>query len=196
MRLRLCLVLALALSLAVPALAGASSSAVIKACTDGTLASKSFSQRDYAKALANLPSDVDEYTDCRAQIQRAQLHGSSHGRGGSGSNGGSGIGGVTGGTGGPSAGGGAAAPAGPITDPLQSATPAERATYAKAVKAGSAPVELDGRPISAGRLGGSTVDTVDDLPAPLLAILVLLLLGGVGATGFGTRRLVHTRRPA
>lgn len=196
MRLRLCLALALVVSLAVPALAGASASAVIKACTDGTLASKSFSQRDYAKALANLPSDIDEYTDCRAQIQRAQLHGGSHGRGGSGSSGGTGIGGVTGGTGGPPAGGGAATPAGPITDPLQSATPAERVTYAKAVKAGSAPVELDGRPISAGRLGGSTVDALDDLPAPLLVILVLLLLGGVGAAGFGTRRLVHARRPA
>lgn len=198
MRLRLriatALVLLLAL-LAVPSLAHASGDTVIKDCSDGEL-TKSYSQKDYADALSNMPADLDEYSDCRDQIKRAQL-------GGAGSSSGGSSGGAGGGTGG---GGGAAGTtgngdtgtggAGPAADPLAGATAQERAAFEKAVAAGDAPVKLDGRPIYPGALGGATSSGLDDLPAPLLAILALLAVGGLGAAGFGTRRLVHGRRPA
>jgi hypothetical protein len=198
MRLRLRIVTALALlaALAVPALAHASGAAVIRDCTDDGQLSKTYSQKDYADALAHLPADVDEYSDCRDVIARARLGGASGGGGRGGGSGGAG-GGVGGGTGGGSGGtggdtGAASAPA----DPFADATPAERASYAKAVQAGAAPVQLDGRPITPGALGGATHTGLSDVPAPLLVVLALLALGGIGAAALGTRRLVLARRTA
>jgi hypothetical protein len=201
MRLRLRIATALALLLAllaVPSLAHASGSAVVKDCANDGKIDKSYSQKDYADALANLPADVDEYSDCRDQIRRAQLGGG--GGGGSTSGGGATGGGAAGGdgtTGGGSADGDVNAGAtGPAVDPLASATAQERAAFEKAVASGDAPVELDGRPIYPGALGGAKSSGIADLPAPLLAILALLAIGGLGAAGLGTRRLVHGRRTA
>jgi hypothetical protein len=191
LRIRIVTALALVLALAVPALAQASGSAVIKDCGDGSI-DKTYSQKDYADALANLPADLDEYTDCRDQIRRAQLGGHSTGGGAGGAGGGGTAGGGVsggGGTGGDDGTGG-----GPIADPLATATPEERASFAKAVVAGAAPVALDGRPVTPGTLGGAKTSGLTDLPTSLLAILALLAVGGLGAAGFGTRRLVHGRR--
>lgn len=202
LRLRIATALALLLALTAPGLAHASASAVLKDCGDGTL-DNSYSQKDYAEALAKLPADLDEYSDCRSQIQRKQLSGggssSNGGGGGSTGSGGGSTGGGTGSTGGGTGGGGTGdtGTAAPSTgNPLDGATAAERASFEKAVVDGSAPVELDGRPITPGALGGAQSNTVGDLPAPLLAILALLAIGGLGAAAFGTRRLVHGRRPA
>ncbi|MET0601350.1 MAG: hypothetical protein ABW167_05115 [Baekduia sp.] len=196
LRLRIATALALLLALTVPALAHASTQALFKDCADGSLDSR-YSQKDYAQALANLPADLDEYSDCRSQIQRAQLGGgkSSNGGGGTGSGGG---GGITTGPGGPTDGGAGAAGTAPpsAVNPLDTATPAERASFRKAITAGDAPVEVDGRPIDPGALGGAKSNGIADLPTPLLAILALLAIGGLSAAGFGTRRLVHSRRPA
>lgn len=195
LRLRLATALTLLLALAIPALAHADGSAVIKDCADGAI-DKSYSQGDYADALANLPADLDEYTDCRSQIRRKQLGGS--GSTDSGSGGAGGVGGTGGGTtGGGDAGAGdtGAATGGGVTDPLLEATDVERASFAKAVEAGDEPIKLDGRPIYPGELGGQKASGVGDLPAPMLAVIALLILAGAGAAGFGTRRLVLGRRP-
>ena len=196
LRLRIATALALMLALAVPALAQASGSAVIRDCTDDGQLSKTYTQKDYADALAHLPADVDEYSDCRDVISRARL-GAGGGSNGGGSNGSGGAGGGT--TGGGTTGGGAAAgdtgTGGPAADPFADATPQERASFQKAVLAGAAPVKLDGRPITPGTLGGRTSTGVSDLPTPLLVILALLGLGALGAAGLGTRRLVLGRRP-
>jgi hypothetical protein len=198
MRLRLLTALALVFALALPALAHASGSAVIKDCTFDGAINKTYSQKDYADALANLPADVDEYSDCRDQIRRAQL--GAGGKGGS-SGGGTAGGGTTGGgtTGGGTTGAGngdtGTGGAGPA-DPLASASPEERAAFEKAVLSGSAPVALDGRPVTPGTLGGAKSNGLTDLPTPLLVMLALLAVGGLGAAGLGTRRLVHGRRTA
>lgn len=48
---------------------------VIRDCSeDGTL-ERSYSQRELSGALDTLPSDLDEYTDCRGVIRGAQLSG-------------------------------------------------------------------------------------------------------------------------
>jgi hypothetical protein len=191
LRLRIATVLALVAALAVPALAHASGSDVVKDCNDHGALTRSYSQKDYSDALAHMPTDVDEYTDCRAIIRRAQLSGGAGGGGGGGGTGGSAgaPGGGTGGDGGASGGGG-------FADPLQTATPQERASFAKAVVAGAVPVTLDGRPVTPGSLGGADGTSLSDLPTPLLVVLALLAAGGLGATGLGTRRLVLGRRPA
>ncbi len=198
LRLRIATALALLLALAAPGLAHASTEALFKDCADGSLDSR-YSQKDYAQAIANLPADLDEYSDCRSQIQRARLGGgkssNSGGGGGTNSGGGGGIGtGPGDSTGGGTGDTGTPSPA--TVNPLDTATPAERASFEKAITAGDAPVEVDGRPIDPGALGGAKTNGVADLPAPLLAILALLAIGGLSAAGFGTRRLVHSRRPA
>jgi hypothetical protein len=197
MRLRTWLATLLLFLFAAPAFAQASGTGVIKDCTDDGVLSRNYSQRDYTQALADLPTDVDEYTDCRDLIRRAQL-GAAGGGGNSGTgNGGGTAGGGGTGTGGGTGGGGggpAAATAAPGTDPLQNATPRERAAFHKAVRAGAVPVKLDGRPVSPGSLGSSSVTGLSDLPTPLLIVLALLAAGGLGALGLGGRRLVHARR--
>jgi hypothetical protein len=191
LRLRIATVLALAAALALPALAQASGSAVIKDCNDHGALTRKYSQQDYSEALAHMPTDVDEYTDCRAIIRRAQLAGGSGGGGGGGTGGSGGapIGGTGGGDGTGGGGGG-------FADPLQTATPQERAGFAKAVAAGAVPVKLDGRPVTPGSLGGANGTSLSDLPTPLLVVLALLAAGGLGAAALGTRRLVLGRRTA
>jgi hypothetical protein len=200
LRLRIATALTLLAALAVPALAHASGAAVIRDCTDDGQLSKTYSQKDYADALAHLPADVDEYSDCRDVIARARLGGAGGGgRGGGGTSGGGGAagGGSGGGTGGGTGGtGGDTGTASAPADPFADATPAERAGYAKAVQAGAAPVQLDGRPITPGALGGASHTGLSDVPGPLLIVLALLALGGVGAAAVGTRRLVLARRTA
>jgi hypothetical protein len=54
-----------------PALA--SPAGVIRDCSEDGVLSGSYSQSELDRALEQLPSDLDEYTDCRAVIRRAQL---------------------------------------------------------------------------------------------------------------------------
>jgi hypothetical protein len=200
LRLRIATALALLAALAVPGIAHASGDAVIKDCADGSI-DKNYSQKDYADALANLPADLDEYTDCRSQIQRKQLGGGSGGSGsGGGGTGAGGAGAAAGGTGGTGGGTGSNGDTGTggtgVTDPLAGATDAEKAAFAKAVESGSQPVQLDGRPIHPGELGGAKSSGLGDLPTPLIVILGLVALAAAGAAGYGTRRLVLGRRTA
>jgi hypothetical protein len=201
MRLRHRIATALALLialLALPGIAYAGENPAVKDCANDGKLDKHYSQSVLADAINNLPADVDEYSDCRDVLRRAQLGGGSTSGGGTSGGGGTTGGGTTGGTTGGGTGGGSAdtgtAPAGPAVDPLQDATDAERAAFQKAVANGDAPVKLDGRPITPGTLGGAKTSGFADLPAPLLAILALLAVGAFGAAAFGTRRLVHGRR--
>ena len=81
--LRLTVILIGALLL-VPALARADAGdAVIKDCTRNGTLTKTYSQKAYQQALAELPADVDEYGDCRQVIRDAQLGAASGGSNGS-----------------------------------------------------------------------------------------------------------------
>lgn len=59
--------------LATAAPAPASSGAVIRDCSEDGILNGSYSQSELDGALEQLPSDLDEYTDCRSVIRRAQL---------------------------------------------------------------------------------------------------------------------------
>jgi hypothetical protein len=194
---QLTLTTAVAVLLLAPAAARADGVTVIRDCAfDGKL-DKTYSQKDYADALASLAADVDEYLDCRDVIQRARLAAirgapKAGGSGGGGGDGGVGVaaGGGPGGGGG-AAGGGAGSTApdevGSGDEPLERATPAARRSYAAAVTAGAAPVVLDGRPISA-RDTAAGARSLGDVPGPLLAMLVLAVLGGAGGAVCAVRR--------
>jgi hypothetical protein len=166
---------------------------------------KTYTSKELADALAHLPADIDEYSDCRNVLRRAQLAAIPAGNrsaGGNSTSGGSSTasragGGTTGGgTGGGMAsrasggtsGGGMASRAGGGTS---GGGTASRAGGGTSGHDGSPPAVLDGRPVSASRPGGTGLG---DLPTPLLVLLALLAVAGLAAAGLGTRRLLHGRR--
>jgi hypothetical protein len=163
--------------LLLPAAAWASGNAVIKDCTDDGVIQGHYSQQDYKDALNNLPTDVDEYTDCRDVIKRAQTGGTGGGPGA----GGPGSGGHT--------------PAG--GDPLASATPAEKAALAAAqANGGSKPVEIGGKLVQPGKLGFGGLGSPTTLPASLIAVLVALGIAAAAAGAMYLRNRVIARRSA
>jgi hypothetical protein len=169
--------------LLLPAAAWASGDAVIKDCTDDGAIQGHYSQKDYRDALNNLPTDVDEYTDCRDVINRAQV-------GGTGGTGGSGGSGGTGG-----AAGGTTAPAN--GDPLSGATSAERKAVGDAGAGGaSKPISIGGQMVQPGKLGFGGLGSPTTLPASLIAVLVALALAAGAAAGTYVRNRVVARRSA
>jgi phage shock protein PspC (stress-responsive transcriptional regulator) len=75
-QLRTILVVIAVLLLGLPAAARANGAAVIRDCARDGVLNKHYSQKDLRSALNNLPSDIDEYTDCRSVIQAAMGGGS------------------------------------------------------------------------------------------------------------------------
>lgn len=151
--LRFTLVLLAALALA-PASAFGSAKDVIKDCQDGSISGK-YSQKDFNDALNSIPTDVDEYTDCRDVIRRAQL-GSAGGS--SGSSAAPGVPGAPGGGAGTS-GGAPVVPEGGGTVGgaealLATASPAEQKAVREAMASGgTAPVTIAGQKVSADGQG-------------------------------------------
>ena len=186
MRSAVLLIAALA-ALALPALAQAVSPGdVIRDCTlDGRL-DRSYTQKELRQALAAIPSDVDEYTNCREVIRAAQLAlatGASSSSGG-GTNATAPSGSTAGGG---SSGGDSGAATGVFggfknvpADPTASATPSERA----AIDQARADV-VDDDPVEEASVG---------LPTPLIGALAV---GGLALLVFIAldlrRRLVDRR---
>ena len=169
--------IALCCLLLVPAAAHASGRAVIRDCTDDGKLEKSYSQKDYRDALANLPTDVDEYTDCRDVIRRAQLGGAAGGAGGGGN----------GGPGAPGGGGGGGGPASP-------SGPAEKAALAKAQKGGGAPIHIGDRTVTPGGSRFTSADVRNSMPTSLLVVLIMLGAGVLAAGVVTARNRVIRRR--
>ncbi len=74
LQLRTSLALTAVLVLGMPAAAHAGGSDVIRDCAQDGQLGKHYSQHDLQNAYDNLPSDIDEYTDCR-QVIRAAMGG-------------------------------------------------------------------------------------------------------------------------
>jgi hypothetical protein len=182
------ILIAVALCLLAPTAALASGADVITDCTDDGRLSKKYTQKEYSAALGDIPTDVDEYTDCRDVIRRAQL-GDTSGTGSSDSS--TSVGAVPGAGGGP---GGTAG--GAVIDPLAGATPQERAAIEKARSGGSKPVKIAGRLVQPGHLGFSSLSSIDTLPTPLLLVLIVAALAAGGAGGALLQRRVLARRAA
>ena len=75
-QLRTAFVVIAVLALGLPAAAQASWQAVIRDCAQDGKLDQHYSQSDLRKAEQNLPSDIDEYTDCRSVIRAAMGGGS------------------------------------------------------------------------------------------------------------------------
>jgi hypothetical protein len=189
MRRSLFLILAvLALLAPATALAG-SSDQLYRDCQDGKIDGK-YTQSQYQQALANIPADLDEYTDCRQVIRQGQLQAAGGKSGGGHSTGG----GSTGAGGGGSSNGGGTQ-GGVRVDPLANATPQERKALAKAGVDGGKPVKVAGQLVTPGALGFRNLSSGgSELPTPLLVVLALIAAGmlGYGATTLWSR--VNARR--
>lgn len=158
------------LALAIPAIAQASSFDVIKDCQDNSRLDRKHSKADLRNAQKNLPTDVDEYGDCRELIAAALSAGSGRGRGGAGNGGGSG---------------------GSSSSSLSPAASAKRAAAAKAAdsaalaKQGQKPhVKVGGKDVQPGDNGLFNLASANNgLPLPLLlgliAAALLAIIGGL-----------------
>ncbi|CAB4943347.1 unannotated protein [freshwater metagenome] len=164
--LRRALTVLLLAALVAPAAAQADYRELLRdACNDGSV-SGTYSQADYRKALANIPADALQYTDCKDVLRAAQLaaarsqaHKSSR------------------------SGGGDAGPIAHIANPRSSApaaapTPEAQAALDDAAR-GTTKVgglTLEPSTIGAARSAGSTAS---DIPTPLLLALALVALGAL-----------------
>jgi uncharacterized membrane protein YgcG len=112
--------------------------ALIRDCQDGTISGR-YSAKDFTRALRDIPTDVDEYTDCRDVIRRAQLGAAGGGgsTGGGGSAGGGDAGAAGGGAGSPGGGGEGRAPT--AARVLASASPQEAPPCARPSRRAAAP---------------------------------------------------------
>jgi hypothetical protein len=152
---------------------------LIEACKYGHI-THHYSQATYRKALASLPTDANEYTDCYDVLRRGQLAAAGgHSGGGAG-------GGAAGGT------GGGSVP--PGASPLASATPAEKRALTRATAHGASPVSIAGEVVKPGRVNLAGLTGSHGLPTSLLVAFVLLALGGVGTAVATVITRVRARR--
>jgi len=141
---------------------------IIERCTHGQSLG-GFSQQDYGRALQELPTEVEEYSECGNLIRRAQLA-------------------AAGGGGGSSAGAG---PAAPVATPL---TPADRSALRQIAKTGSAPQLIGNEVIYPGVVHAGVASALSTLPNPLIAVLAFLLACVLVLAGRAVRNRVHARR--
>ena len=184
----------LLLPLAFASTALGSGKTVINDCSDDEVLSKTYTQKEYRDALAQLPADADQYGNCRDIIARAQDAAATKGGSqGGGSDNAASAGGAT--TGGTSGSGPSSAPA---KDQLAAATAEDRAAALEAARGESSDAPLGvATPdiVSAADVARAPdSDGLADLPLPILVLLALLLAGTLALAASRIRSLVHTRR--
>lgn len=161
---------------------------ILADCVDGTL-DGSYSRGDIQKAQKKIPSDIDEYSDCRGALQSARLD-SGAGGGGNGSGG---------------AGGGSNTPVNPdaVTpsnptgapqEPSDPQNPTETTAVKEATTKGDSPVNFgSGVKITPGATG-LTADDQRSIPNPLLVALILLTTAALLGAVLAARARVSSRR--
>jgi hypothetical protein len=141
---------------------------IIERCTHGESLS-GYSQQDYRKALQEIPTEVEEYSDCGELIHKAQLAAAS------------------GSASGPT---GAASSA---TAPI-AVTPAEQQAIEKVHHTGSAPVQVGSQIIRPGVVHANIASAISALPTPLIVVLSLMLVCGCAVGGRELRNRVLSAR--
>jgi hypothetical protein len=157
---------------------------VLDDCTADEVMSKTYTQKEYRDALAQLQGDTDQYGNCRDVIKRAQLKAAA----GAGSKKKDttapppSAGGTSGGSG--------AIGSAPAAEQLSAATPTERRAVAQA-RTAAPPLQLDNAKVDPTKVGTVPgVSRVSDLPTPLVAVLALLALAALALGALRIRSLV------
>ena len=154
-------VAAVLLTAAAPALAGTREK-ILQECQDGRL-SGDFTAKEIRDARNNIPTDIDQYSDCRDVLARALA--SRAGGGGGGAAGGGGLGGAGGGS-------------GPLLTP---SSEADNKAIQNAQARGDEPVKIGESAIAPGAAGLAAGAPRTGLPAGIIAVLVLLGIGALAA---------------
>jgi hypothetical protein len=142
---------------------------IIERCTHGQSLS-GFSQKDYRRALAEMPTEVEEYSPCANLIRQAQLA-AARGDGGGGSGGGG---------------------SSPLKTPISAA---ERSALTGASKASSGPpLRIDGQNVQPGVINANVSSAFSSLPAPVLALLAFLLACGAALGGRSIQKAIRDHR--
>jgi hypothetical protein len=141
---------------------------IIERCAKGQSIS-GFSQQAYRRALQELPTEVEEYSDCGNLIRRAQLAATS-GSGGAGGGGGGGA----------------------ITPTVLS--PKERTELGSVPKTGAGPLRVGGGLVHPGVVHTNVASALSSLPDPLLAVLAFLLASALALGGRAIAKGVRAHR--
>ncbi len=167
--------LVLGLLVAVPAANAASTTQILRDCADDGVLQGDYKPSELRKARQNIPTDTDEYTDCRDVLARAAAAGVAGS--GAGSGGGSGAGGSSG------------------DAPLESPnTPEGKEAIGKAAGEGAPdPIRLGGRAVVPGSAGLASDAVRNDLPTPLIVVLALLGAAALATLSPFVRRRVVAR---
>jgi len=171
----------LILLLAAPAASAGVREKILRECQEGRITGD-YSPGQLRDARKNIPTDIDEYSDCRDVLARAALSGRSTGTGGGGGNGG-------GGTAAP----GGVQPGGGGGSEVFTPDATEQAELDK-VRGSAASSLVDGERIVPGATGLAADAARHGLPTTLLIVLVLLGVCGIVAAGPALHRRVLARR--
>jgi len=169
----------LILLLAAPTASAGVREKILRECQEGRITGD-YSPGQLRDARKNIPTDIDEYSDCRDVLARASLTG----RGGSG--------------GGPG-GGGTSAPGGIVPggggngNPLTTGDSGETAALDDA-RLRNSPLSIGDDRVIPGAAGFADTAARRGLPATVLVVLVLLGLCALVATIPSARRRVRARR--
>jgi hypothetical protein len=167
--------LVLGLFAVVPAANAASTTQILRDCADDGVLQGDYTPAELRKARQNIPTDTDEYTDCRDVLSRAAAAGVS-------SRGGSGPGGASGGIGGSDQ---------PPADPH---SPEGREIVGRAgAEPPPGPMNIGGRSVVPGRASLSSDGVRNELPPGMLAALILLGAGALSTLLPPVRRRVLAR---
>jgi hypothetical protein len=147
-----------------PALAGTREK-ILQECQDGRLTGD-YTAREIRDARTNIPTDIDQYSDCRDVLARA-LAAKAGGSGGGGGGGGAGGGGGGGGEG-----------SAPLLTP---SSPADNKAITDAQSKGGQPIKIGGSAIAPGVAGLASGAPRTGLPAGVVAVLVLLAVAAIAA---------------
>jgi hypothetical protein len=163
-----CVTAVLLTAAASPALAGTREK-ILQECQNGRLTGD-YTAKEIRDARNHIPTDIDQYSDCRDVLSRALAA-----KAGGGGGGGGGTGGGAGGGGG----GGGGEGSGPLLTP---STPADNQAIQNAQTKGSNPIKVGESAIAPGNAGLAAGAPRTGLPAGVIAVLVLL---GVAALAGG-----------
>ena len=162
--------------IAVPAASAATPTQILRDCEDDGVLQGNYTSQELRNARRHIPTDLDQYTDCRDVLARATAD-EATGGGGAG-------GGGAGGTGGGSA---------PLLTPT---TDQDRKALHEAANSEPEPLQVGDERVVPGAAGFAANAARNGLPPTLIVLLVLLAILAACAAAPGARRLapVFTQR--
>ena len=174
----------LILLLAAPTASAGVREKILRECQDGRITGD-YSPGQLRDARKNIPTDIDEYSDCRDVLARAALAGRSSGTGGNGG---------TGGGGGGTAAPGGVLPGGGSGELTVASGKGEEKDLVDALESAPGGADVAGEHLVPGASGLAADAARRGLPTTLLTALVLLGLCALAAAAPAVRRRVIARR--